>query len=248
MEIHEFTTVNGFPVLYWEKRDAIIFSDLHLGLESLMVDAGVFMPKVQLEEILDEVHTIIDRVAPAEVIIVGDIKHEFSTASKGEKEEIRELLAALTESVDTVYVVKGNHDNFVIYALEHADAVRMDEYFILDDVCFIHGDSIPQDLAEEHFNTVVIGHEHPAVSVTDDAGVTEKIHCFLHGTWQNKDLIVLPAFSTMAEGAAVNTAPQDAFSSPFLREADMDSLRAVGVDREAGVLDFGSLTQLKQYT
>jgi putative SbcD/Mre11-related phosphoesterase len=250
MEIDGFEVVEPFPALYWPRRDAVVLSDLHLGLESLLADSGVFAPKVQLDEILQDLQQILEEEQPAELIIVGDIKHEFSTASKGEKEEIRTLITQVTEHVETVSVVKGNHDNFVIYALEHQENVEMDTFFLFDQVLFIHGDEIPDTIRhrQDAYETVVIGHEHPAVAMEDDAGVTEKIHCFVTGSWHGNRLVVLPAFSPMARGNPVNRIPQGELASPFLHEADPDTLHAVGIDRDAGVLDFGRLQTLKTAT
>ena len=64
------------------------------------------------------------------------------------------------------------------------------------------------------FSFLIIGHEHPAVSVRE--GVKQELYkCFLLGSWHGKKLIVMPSFFTIAEGLDVK---KEKTLSPFLKD------------------------------
>ncbi|MDY6769663.1 MAG: metallophosphoesterase, partial [Candidatus Nanohaloarchaea archaeon] len=114
--LDRFDIVAPYPAVYDTRTDAVVVADLHLGLEALMADGGVYMPKFQLGEVLDDLDAILDETGASRLIVLGDVKHEFSETSRGEREEVQELLDAVTERVEEVLLVKGNHDNYLIYA------------------------------------------------------------------------------------------------------------------------------------
>lgn len=243
-----FRIVDTYPALYIDDLDTVVLSDLHLGLESLMANSGVYMPKTQLETVKEDLSAIVERVNPSRIIVCGDIKHEFSKTTYGEREEVQEFIDFLTELVDEVLLVKGNHDNYLIYYVEDYDDVELDEYYVLDGILFIHGHEILEDLQTLDADHVVIGHEHPSLALKDKVGVTEKIHCFLYGEMDDgRGLIVLPAFSSLAEGTPMNRVKnQDPdLLSPFLKKkVDVQHMKAIGIDREAGAFKFPEVRKI----
>lgn len=248
MEIFDrFETVGNQPALYDPETDTAIVADLHLGLESLMARDGVYMPKFQLEDVKEDLETVIAANNPARLVVCGDLKHEFSETSHGERKEVQELLEFLADRVDEVLLAKGNHDNYLIYAVEEYSNVELEDRFILDNVVFIHGHELQEDLEMLDAEYVVIGHEHPAVTLTDDIGVKEKIPVFLYGEIQDgRSMVVMPAFSRLAEGSQVNRIDEEELLSPLLKErAAIGEMKAIGVDREAGLFEFPELEKLR---
>ena len=239
-----FETVGNYPALYIDDIDTLVLSDFHLGMESRLADSGVYMPKFQLEELKEELDDICKDKEPGRLVICGDVKHEFSEASRGEREEVKELVEFLSGRVEEIFLVKGNHDNYLIYAVEDYDNVRLETHFLIDNILFIHGDS-EEVLEGKEFDFLVMGHEHPAVTLEDEIGVSEKIPCFLYGENESEEkIIVLPAFSKLAEGSRVNITDEE-LASPVLSEViDVGSMRAIGVDREAGLFHFPELREM----
>lgn len=242
-----FSIVEPYPALYVEALDAAVIADLHLGLESLMAREGTYMPKFQLSEMKDDIDAILGQTGASTLIVCGDIKHEFSETSYGEREEVQELVEFLSDRVEEILLVKGNHDNYLIYPVKEYDNVHLEDLYLLDGTCFIHGHEIPDNLSIREADTLVIGHEHPAVTLKDEVGVTEKLPAFLYGSMEDgQRIIVLPAFSKLAEGSQVNQVPEHELLSPFLREqVDIATLRAVGIDRDAGLFPFPALGKLR---
>jgi len=252
----KFEIVEPYPALYFD--NTVVIGDLHLGLESLMVSEGVFFPKFQLDEIKDHLKDIFDKKDPERIVIVGDLKHEFSETTYGESEEVKDLLNFLEKELEEIRLIKGNHDNYLIYPTKEFEKVHLDQSFTLNKTRFIHGHQEEIDISkyEEEAKYWVIGHEHPALSLKDDVGIKEKIPCFLYGELNldqseenNKDeegkIVVLPAFSRLAEGSQVNEIPDNKLMSPILKKyTDLDQLTAIGITKETGVLKFTKLGKL----
>lgn len=243
-----FEVVDSLPALYVQGLDAVVISDLHLGMESLMVDAGTFIPRTQLNQVKEDLEAIVAAVKPEKLIVCGDLKHEFSETTYGEREEVREFVDFLSELVEEILLVKGNHDNYLIYPVKEYDNVQLEDYFVLDDILFLHGHEIFSDLKTIDTDYVLMGHEHPTLALQDKIGVTEKVHCFLYGEMSDgRNLVVLPAFSNFAEGTPMNriknTDPE--ILSPVLRnQIDVQEMKAIAVDREAGVFEFPAVGKI----
>lgn len=239
MEFLGFQTIDSLPALYHPELDLTVISDLHLGLEGSMTSEGGYVPQFQLDELKDDVRQIEEETGASRILVNGDLKHEFSTTRYSEREEIEEFVELLDELFDEVIVVKGNHDTFLEKLIEEAGGT-LEDYHLEEGVLFVHGHEALKKLDAGDHETLVIGHEHPALVLKDEIGVKEKADCFLYGeTKDGKDIIVMPAFSKISGGSKVNQVPQHKLLSPILRnEVDVDQLKAVAVDREAGIYEF----------
>jgi uncharacterized protein len=82
-------------------------------------------------------------------------------------------------------------------------------------------------------STIIIGHEHPAVTIKDGPR-TELFKAFLIGKWKGKDLIVMPSFNLITEGTDVL---KEEVLSPFLN--NLDNFKAIVVSDK--LYKFGKL-------
>ena len=240
MELKGFETIENIPALYHPGLDMLVLSDLHLGLEGSMTSEGSYVPKFQLDDILEEIEKARSRTEASRVLVNGDLKNEFRKSYYSEKEEVSKLVQHLKRRFEEAVIVEGNHDQFIEKTVED-EGLEMKEYFLEDGVLFIHGDRKIEEIDEGlEYDTIVIGHEHPALSLKDDIGVVEKIDCFLYGeTEEGKNIVVLPAFSNISNGTRINETPQRELLSPVLKgKVDVKSLKAVAVSREAGLYSF----------
>lgn len=249
MKIFErFEIVGWWPALYDPKEKMLIVSDLHLGLESLMAEAGMFMPKFQLKEIKSALLDMLEKKDVESLLVCGDIKHEFSETSYGERKEVEELIDFVLDHVENIFLVKGNHDNYLIYTVKSYPEVELENIFVFDDVCFVHGHEKHERIRGLDIEYLIIGHEHPALTLTDEIGSREKIRCFLYGnTTTGKKMIVMPAFSGLAQGSDMNKIGKKDILSPVLKDmVNIGELEAVGVDEEAGLFRFPKLKKMRE--
>ncbi|AOV95287.1 hypothetical protein AQV86_05215 [Nanohaloarchaea archaeon SG9] len=246
MKVLNFETVSSIPALYHPGLDLIVISDLHLGLEGGMTSKGSYVPEFQLDELLEDLHEIRKRTEASRLLVNGDLKNEFKTSLYSEKAEIEEFIDETESLFDELILVEGNHDTFIESTVEEK-GYELEKFFLEDGVLFTHGHISLEELEiEEEFDTVVIGHEHPALELKDEIGVKEKVNCFLYGkNTDGKGLIVMPAFSTISNGSGVNNMPSRELLSPVLRDfVEKSSLKALAVSREAGMFEFPELGKI----
>jgi len=193
--------------IFFKKQGILAFGDLHLGYEQMLKEHGFSFPFNQLEDTINDIKRIIEKIKSLKfrvkkIIILGDFKHYFGF-EKEEKFRVGDLLAFLEKCVDkkNIILIKGNHERVKILPKEY----KYRNYYINKNIIFVHGDKIYKELFDKKIKTIVIGHLHPAISLTDKSGVKkEKYKCFLTGKWKSKNVVILPSFLNLVEGTIIN--------------------------------------------
>jgi len=210
-----------------EEERALLVADLHLGYAWAHRQQGNLMPIGGAEDTLDRLQALVNEYAPREIIVLGDIIH----AAVAEKAVLTDL-RRLNELGAPVSLIAGNHDKQLALMLRRAgvDAVLRREIELGGNL-LLHGDFGDETMAEAcclsiaaQGGRVILGHEHPAISLSD--GFVTRLHCpcFLLGD----DVLVLPAFSRWSAGANVRNG---AFLSPYLRRAYLTQTIVIVADR-----------------
>jgi len=104
-------------------------------------------------------------------------------------------------------------------------------------ILVIHGDKIPDKSLLEGVSTIIIGHEHPAVSIREGVK-TETFKCFLKGKYEGKNLVVMPSMNAVKIGSNVLREKQ---LSPFLKQ-DLSNFEVWVVEDKP--YHFGKLKEL----
>jgi len=218
--------------LWFPAEKAIAISDLHLGYEGALQEAGVAIPRRQKGVMLERLGRLLDRYAPEKVIVNGDFKHEFSRNLEDEWKDVQDVLDFLNRRTVPV-LVRGNHDNYLMQILSRKglDLHRKVEF---GGFTFVHGHDDPGVSGP-----LVLGHEHPAVKLRDTLGAVLSLPAFVVGA----DVILLPAFSPLALGVDVTERPK---MSPLLQDRDLSDARVFAVDDAEGLLEFGRVRDLER--
>ncbi|WP_144799368.1 metallophosphoesterase [Halorubrum depositum] len=211
---------------YLGRHDALVVADLHVGRGEA---SAVSLPIGEREDLVDRLRGHLARFDPATVVVAGDVVHTFDRVT----DRVLGTLAALRDACDAngaaLELVAGNHDA----ALADAWDGPVREEHVLDAagaprtvVC--HGHEAPSTAADRY----VIGHVHPTIEIEGD-----RRPCFLRGegVYRGADLLMLPAFTRLAPGVAVNDMRTGAFDSPLVTDADR--LAPVVVDPGAAGAD-----------
>ncbi len=240
--MREYLITNGievFPYAAMVNRTLVV-ADLHLGYEDALRERGVELPYEQYQWIRREIIRYIEEKDPETVVLNGDIKHEFGGALSQEWREVLDLIRTLRKENVRIEVVRGNHDNYLIPILLKEGIRIRDPYFILGRVMYFHGHrdllSVPKDV-----EFIVMGHEHPAISLRDDIGGSHKFKVFLEGEYLGAKVLVLPSLSPLAPGTDIIKARKEDLLSPLLRSADLDKFIVYIADEEVGVEKLGPL-------
>jgi len=240
--------IENFPALYIEKISAVVIADLHLGFEGIAAEEGIFIPKIQFKKELEVIKKIAKKYSKKaqRIIINGDLKHEFSETTYHEFAEVKEMLEFLSSKFKEIIFVKGNHDNFIA-RITSKFGIPTHDIVALENFLFFHGHKMSREISTTKEDFIVIGHEHPTLALYDEVGGKEKLKCFLFGFNKNlkKNIIVLPAFSYLAQGSDVNIVPKNELLSPLFDIVDIDALNAAGISEEAGVLEFGKIKEIR---
>ncbi len=208
--------VYGEPALYLRDFDALVIADLHLGFEEVSAEHGLFLPRVQLKKLIKKVEKLLNLSGASKVIINGDVKHCFSKLTYQERSEVSEFIKFLRDKGLEVYITRGNHDNYISLILSKYD-IPLYEYMLINDILLIHGHEY-YPMATSHVKIIIIGHEHPSISIRDELGHVTKLSCFLKVPLKTgQELVIIPALSIYALGTRV-TIMRENYLSPIVRD------------------------------
>ena len=98
--------VTNEPALIVE--DMLIVGDLHIGIETELYRSGFSIPS-NIENLKEKILRIAKENLCKKLVLLGDVKHEFTGISYQEKREIPDFLRELSESIE-VHIIPGNHD------------------------------------------------------------------------------------------------------------------------------------------
>src|SRR3989338_503030 len=200
--------------LYFE--DTLVITDVHIGYEEALNRQGVMIPRLQFEDIasrMSNMFKLLKGKRIERVVINGDLKHEFGTISEQEWRNALKFLDLLAKHCSEIILIKGNHDT-ILGPIARKRNVRVLNYFIVEPahkgsingkksgknkILVAHGDKVPDKETLKEVSTIIIGHEHPAVSLREGPRV-EQFKCFLKGKYKGRNLVVQPSFNTIVEG------------------------------------------------
>ena len=229
--------INGIEIidlaLYLPKQRILAIADVHMGYEEALNKQGILMPRFQFKEVILRLETIFKTIKPKlnKIVINGDIKHEFGKISETEWRNTLKLLDFLAKHCDEIILIKGNHDT-ILGPIARKRNVKVVEHYDVGKVVFIHGDKLVPNKAK----TIIIGHEHPAISFKQR---TDKFKCFLRGKWKGKQLIVMPSFNMVTEGTDIT---QEKLLSPYLTNISDFGIFVVGEQ----IMNFGKVKEMRK--
>jgi uncharacterized protein len=228
--------------LFIKESKTLIITDLHIGYEEALNKQGVLIPRFTFKETIERLGWILLQTQPRTVVIAGDLKHEFGAISEQEWRDTLRLIDFIGKTARKIVLVKGNHDT-ILGPIANKRNVTVTSSFKAklgkEKICIIHGDKIPENNAFRKADIIIIGHEHPAISISDGIR-SEKYKCFIKGTWKKKILLVLPSFNLVTEGTNILN---DNLLSPFL-EGNLNNFEVYIAGNEP--LHFGKLKNLRQ--
>jgi len=233
----------------------LIIADTHIGYEESLNKQGILVPRFQFKEIIQRLERIIGNKRFDKIIINGDIKHEFGTISEQEWRHTLRLMDFLKQYCGEIILIKGNHDT-ILGPIAKKRNIKVVDYYIINNkkdhypkksiknknnIFIIHGDKVDDKILKiinkNKIKTIIIGHEHPAVTLKEGPRA-ELYKAFLKGKWKKYDLIVQPSFNLVTEGTDV---VKERLLSPFLKHDLRNFSAYIVADKVYG---FGKLRNL----
>lgn len=217
---------HGIPAL--KADNILIITDLHIGVESHLRSKGFHLTSHTSDmhkAILDAADDFIDRL-----IVIGDVKDSVPGSTKQEYAEIPDFFESLFERFDTIDVVRGNHDTMIEEFLPPRVRIRPASGIRINEVGLVHGHTWPSAEVMD-CETLVMGHNHPAVMFRDGVGRQMTEPCWFRGEFREtsderypvlpKRFIVVPAFNRMLGGSPVNVEGEELLG-PILNSQLLD--------------------------
>lgn len=227
--------------LWIPSEKTLILSDLHFGMESEFHKQGILLPKFNFLEVKKRLEKIFKKTGIlSKIIVTGDLKHSFGKAKEQEWNEVLDFLEICSKNCKKIVLLRGNHDVSLPAIAAWKNLLVEQEYFSKKmEMIVLHGDKMFLSKSFERAKLVVIGHEHPAVSI-EEHGKKEKYKAFLKGRYGKKTLIVLPSFNFFTQGTDVLN---ERLLSPFLQK-DLSNFETWLVEDKTYY--FGKLKNLKK--
>ncbi len=155
--------LDGRLALFHETEKWLAVADLHFGYELSQRAAGRLMPLWGMTSVEERLMELLVEYQPRQLLIVGDLVHDKASTAAAQA-----LLGRLREHCEVI-ALAGNHDRHVARAIEFVPRWETPDFV------FQHGHCEP----EETGRICIIGHHHPAASITDGAGLRLKFPAFI---------------------------------------------------------------------
>ena len=208
--------------------NTMVVADLHLGCEAALEYDGLSIPRVQTRKISQYLAEMISIHSPDELVVAGDLKHNFSRNLIQEWRDVAEFVRSFADVV-SLRVVRGNHDNYLSAILSNHD-LRMTSELTVGRFLVAHGHRMPS-----RGKRVIMGHIHPSITLKDGTGAQLKSRCYLQDV--DREIIVLPALSVVSPGIDVIGSDSVGSISPALADSGLSDFEPI-VMTEDGALRF----------
>jgi putative SbcD/Mre11-related phosphoesterase len=226
LEIDPGVWLDARGAIWLETERVLAATDLHLGYAWAHRYEGNLLPLRVPDDTTARLSALIEHYAPRDLVLLGDVVHS-TVPLPALREELCVLFEQLSKKT-TLRLVIGNHDAQLAKLLQACgiEAAVMRE-FSAGPHLLVHGDGDDDRLARKqlaaakaHRGRVIIGHEHPAVHISDGVATGAKCPCFVCSS----RLVILPAFSPWAAGTNIRA---HNFMSSLARQFPME--RAVAI-------------------
>lgn len=192
----EHLVLSPHKVMYHERTQTLIVSDLHLGKGDHFRKNGIAVPPQMIKRNLGKLQTVLDRFKPKELLMLGDAFHSVYNKSW---EAFAEFIGQHADVEFTL--VEGNHD---ILTSEHYASAGIELLGLVSErepFLYIHDmiDDPPGHLC------VVSGHIHPAIKLYGKGLQSLVLPCFQ----VSEDRIIMPAFGAFTGLAKISPEVED---------------------------------------
>jgi putative SbcD/Mre11-related phosphoesterase len=223
LELEPGVWLDAGRAVWLEEWHTLAIADLHLGYAWAHRAEGQMMPLEAGEDTATRLLKLLDCYPAKEVVLLGDIVHRAV--------EVPALQSELHEFVSTVSTrarlrfVAGNHDRDLAALFKKTGIVHeIARSTAVGPHLLLHGDEPREEAAQANLRAtkgrVILGHEHPAITLSGGVASHVKCACFLAGP----GILILPAFTRWAAGSVVG---RDAFLSPYARLRQIDRALAI---------------------
>jgi len=236
---HPLTSITMFDSGIIIDDTIMVIADTHFGFEESVAPGGLLGSVDTNKKLMQKIETLIKKYRPTQLIFNGDLKHEFTKLPSFIYRWLEQFFSTYSKQMEII-VIPGNHDASVIEFLKKQPII-IKPHVTYKSALICHGDILFEErLQDPEINTVIVGHQHPAISLR--MGIRdERYKCFLYGKTDGRNVLVLPCFHPLRTGANIIT---EESITPYIHNADLDSYHVYVVEEE--VYDFKTIKEIKE--
>jgi putative SbcD/Mre11-related phosphoesterase len=169
-----------------KKTKTLLIADPHIGWEMALQQKGIHVPS-QTTKILEKLLEIIGKYKPDKLVIVGDVKYTVIKSELGEWQDIPEFFNRLQDKINSIAVIRGNHDANLEPLLPASVKLLPATGEVIGDVGVFHGHKWPSP-ALLGCRTLVMGHLHPVVVFRDSSAFRITKQVWMKANCRSEDL------------------------------------------------------------
>jgi putative SbcD/Mre11-related phosphoesterase len=230
LELEPGLWLDAARALWLAEPQVLVVADLHLGYAWAHRADGQLLPITAAEDTTERLLALLNRYPARELVLLGDLVHR-AVEVPALYTELRWLALNVGERT-RLRLVGGNHDRHLASTLAAAGlTLEIDDSVTVGPHLLLHGDNQNESSATGHLQEcsqrggrVIIGHEHPAITLSGGVASNVKCPCFLAAP----GVLVLPAFSAWAAGSPIR---DGCFLSHYARLSHFDRAVAVVADK-----------------
>ncbi|MGQ9479130.1 MAG: metallophosphoesterase [Thermoproteota archaeon] len=204
-----YKIIKGEPALIVE--DTLVIADTHIGYEGEVRLKGIKLPSLT-GNILERVLKLADETSAKRLLLLGDVKHTVYGPRGLEWRDLPNFLRKMVERFKWVGVVPGNHDGDLYTVIPDEVELIDPDGIVFNGILFTHGHKRVDLIIDrkmrsgENIRTVVVGHFHPAVELTDDLGYRYILPVWVIGMLgEEAEIVFMPAFNENTGRLVVNS-------------------------------------------
>jgi len=203
-QLQEDVVLDARRAVWLPRSRCLAVGDLHLGEAWARRARGQLVPLSGGDSAVARLKSLLEDYRPERLVLLGDIVHA-ALPLEGIRSAVTDLASLEREGL-TLDLCLGNHDRHLPRQLERWGLRwKTVSQIALPEAVLFHGDVPvappgPHDAAMSAERWRIQGHLHPALFLDDGVASRVKVPCFLVGPGR----LVLPAFSEMAAGVAVD--------------------------------------------
>ncbi len=220
LEIQPGLWLDSRRAVWLERYATLVITDLHLGFAWTERQRGGLLPLGSESESIQGIADLHADYQPKQWIFLGDLVHG-GVSFPAVTQALLEIQEAIGPN-SRIFLTPGNHDRRLIESGgRHRLPFSIQPHVRIGDHLLLHGDQAVRETIENWESArattarVLMGHEHPAVYLSDDLATRARCPAFLLANQR----LVLPAFSPWAAGTDLRRHPP---LSPLNRGVDWD--------------------------
>ena len=213
MNIGNIQPLLNEPVLLLKKLKVLIIADLHIGIESELLEQGINTTN-QTKKMLNKLFSICEKQKLNDIILLGDVKHNIPSSTIKERRDVKGFLDKISQ-YGKIHIIPGNHDGNIHKLTTKDIIIHSSNGFIFDNIGFTHGHRWPNDELLK-CNQIIMAHTHPTIMISDRRKFKTYESCWIktkfldekyikkYNKTPNSKILIVPAFNPLCGGIAVN--------------------------------------------